>query len=80
MAVEMLSPIEVHELVTNMIEMLVEKLEISPLQILVGVHNAFVHGDIFANMATNAEIDEHLPDFFDGLDKAAKAVEKIMGE
>ena len=50
-----------------------------PKEFMIGIHNAFVHGDIIIEMSGNdfGEEDNHLEELFEGFDKSIKALEEI---
>jgi len=70
--------VEVSDLIEQQLKMLADKLEVTPSQILTGVHNAFSHGEIFTDNAIwRVENDENLVIIMDSLSKALEACLKI---
>ena len=73
--------VRTHEVVEHFIRMLVTEADADPRTIMVGVHNAFVHGDILLerNDYSLGENDVHLKEFFRGIEISQAAL-KAMRE
>lgn len=52
------------------------KLSESPLSVLVGVHNAFYHGEILREAGLDSN-DDDLGELFEGLDKAIAVCKRL---
>lgn len=63
------------DLVEATIRMLVAQ-SVSPLEVMSGLHNAFVHGELFEEAGYNVN-DKDLGKFFDGIESAHKAVKRM---
>lgn len=79
-AINVKSAIEVNEITEQFILKLI-KLSENPHQVFVGIHNAFVHGEILHEVGQTdlGENDCLLTEFFEGIDKASGALIKIQG-
>ena len=65
-----------HELVTNFLRTLAKQ-GVPPSKIFSGIHNAFVHGDIFMENGSDfGEKDEHLKEIFRGIEITMAAINK----
>jgi len=69
--------VEVSDLIEQQLKMLADKLEVTPSQILTGVHNAFSHGEIFANVHWTSQEDLLLEKLIDSLHTAREICQKI---
>jgi hypothetical protein len=50
--------------------------DVSPSEVMSGIHNAFVHGELFEEAGYNVN-DKDLGKFFDGIETAQKAVKRM---
>lgn len=73
--------IQTHEVVEHFIRMLVVEAQADPRYIMTGVHNAFVHGEILHEADFNlGENDEHLQEFFRGIEISQAALKAMREE
>ncbi len=66
---------EEHDIVEGMVRGMI-KAEVSPVGIMIGVHNAFSHGECLTDAGLDVP-EEALKKLFDGLDVAIQAMKEI---
>ena len=67
-----LAMVEINEIVTDFIKSAIRQSE-DPQQVLVGIYNAFVHGEIFDQIGFNIT-EENLGKIFEGIEVIQKAL------
>ncbi len=67
-----LAVVEINEVVTDFIQSAI-RLSEDPQQVLTGIHNAFVHGEIFDQIGFNIT-EEKLGKVFEGIEVIQKAL------
>lgn len=70
--------VEISDVVGEFVKSMI-KLSDEPIQVVVGLHNAFVHGQVFADLGLYPT-DKQLENLFDGLEKMIDAVKSIQNE
>jgi hypothetical protein len=65
------------KMVEGIVKGLVKEFELTPAEIMIGVHNASVHGEIYEGGVDFGKEDELLAQFFEGMEKSIEAANKM---
>lgn len=75
MVTKLTAAVETHSVVTEFMKTMIKVSE-NPRQVWTGIHNAFVHGDIFEDI--NADIsDTQLTEMYKHIDAIGKILDKV---